>query len=398
MKLRRISYVIIPVCAIGFIFLASIFYFAPKLPATLSPQLVGQLTGNRAVSNSTPYDVKGTDLGIPVKYQGSIRFIFGDTFGGDWNTTNLAIDWRSNTMAISGNVANATSGIINGWVTYAAARYARELITSLKKDNVEITCIPTAALVENKSFYIYYMSVRHWGNPGQWTCNNASIAYSMDGVNFKKEANVSWAGTSLVMFGVVQNYLSPDSYVYLLGTKAGRFGSAYCLKVPESQVLNQSAYEYYIGNDSAGNPAWSGNVSLAVPVIAGPMGELSVMWDNYLQAFIVMYLNANLNAIILQTANAPWGPWRNTMTVLNGTTYPGLYGGFLSPDLVDSDGKVIYFVVSLWGHYNTFLFKMDLSPLKAQLSPFPLAVIVAGLSIITSEQFAIFAKKCDLPK
>jgi hypothetical protein len=154
------------------------------------------------------------------------------------------------------------------------------------------------------------------------------------------------------------------------------------LKVPESQVLNQSAYEYYIGNDHAGNPAWSGNISLAVPVISGPIGELSVMWDNYLQAFILMYLNVNLNAIVLQTANAPWGPWNKAITVVNGTTYPGLYGGFLSPDLVDSDGKVVYFVMSLWGVYNTFLFKMDLSPLNAQSALFSLPGMVAGLSII----------------
>jgi hypothetical protein len=393
MKSRRISYVIIAACAISLIVFASISYFAPKPPATLSPQLVGQLTGKKAISTSLPYDVKGTDLGIPVEYQGSIRFIFGDTFGGDWNTTNLAIDWRSNTMAISGNVANATSGIINGWVTNLASPYACELISSLKIDNVEMTCIPTAALVENHSFYVYYMSVRHWGNPGQWTCNNASIAYSKDGAKFTKEVNVTWAGTSLVMFGVVQNYLSPDSDVYFLGTKAGRFGSAYCLKVPGSQILNQSAYEYYMGNDHVGNPAWSENISLAVPVIAGPIGELSVMWDNYLQALVLMYLNVNVNAIMLQTANSPWGPWSNAITAVNGTKYPGLYGGFLSPDLVDSDGKVVYFVMSLWGAYNTFLFKMDLSPLKAQLAPFPLAGMVAALSIITSEQFAILPRK-----
>jgi hypothetical protein len=165
------------------------------------------------------------------------------------------------------------------------------------------------------------------------------------------------------------------------------------MKVPESQVLNQSAYEYYTGNDHAGNPLWSENVSLAAPVIAGPIGELSVMWDNYLQAFILMYLNVNLNAIMLQTANAPWGPWSNAITVVSGTKYPGLYGGFLSPDLVDSNGKVVYFVMSLWAAYNTFLFKVDLSPLDAQSPPFSLLGMVAGLSITTSGQSYILPRK-----
>jgi len=37
--------------------------------------------------------------------------------------------------------------------------------------------------------------------------------------------------------------------------------------------------------------------------------------------------------------------------------YPGLYGAFLSPRLQEDYGRVVYFVMSQWGPYNTFLMR-----------------------------------------
>ena len=347
----------------------------PSSPHILPHIMIAQLTGKGAINDSAAYDVKGTDLGIPVKYQGQMRFLFGDTFGGDftyWSNPNGNNDthWRSNTMAYSTDT-NASDGItIDGWVTNSSSGLARELIPSLKND-VEVTCIPTTAVTDGTNFYIYYMSVRHWGDPGKWDCNNASIAVSTDGETFTKVSNVTWAGGSPEnMFGLVQNTTAgglPAEDLYFLATPSGRFGNAYCVTVAKSQILNQSAYRYYLGTDLAGNLLWGRDPWSVQAVIPGPIGELSAMWDGYLQKFVVMYLESNLGMIVLRTADRPWGPWSAPIGIVDSTEYPGLYGGFLHPDLVDNGGQEVYFIMSIWGKYNTFVLRADLISLKGNL-------------------------------
>ncbi len=189
-----------------------IVFFLPyrSPPSILTHSRISQLTGKNALNDSTPYEVMGTDLGIVVKYQGQYRYIFGDTFGGDFTywgdpSGNKDTHWRSNVMACSTDT-NASDGItIDGWINNSVTSLARELIGS-QKDDIEVTCIPTTAFTDGGNFYIYYMSVSYWGDPGKWDCNNASIAVSTDGANFTKVSGVKWAGGSNHnMFGVVQN-------------------------------------------------------------------------------------------------------------------------------------------------------------------------------------------------
>ncbi len=362
-------------------------------PAILPHSRINQLTGKNAINDSTPYDVMGTDLGIVAKYQGQFRYIFGDTFGGDftyWGNPNGNKDthWRSNVMAYSTDT-DASDGItIDGWINNTVTSQAKELISS-QKDDIEVTCIPTTTFTDGVNFYIYYMSVSNWGDPGKWDCNNASIAVSTDGANFTKIPGVKWdGGSNQNMFGVVQNTsrggLSADD-VYLLATPSGRFGNAYCLKVAKSQILNQAAYRYFTGTTSDGAPTWGSNPSFAQAVIQSPIGELSAMWNEYLKKFVVMYLEPNWAMIVLSTADHPWGPWSYPVGIVDSKECPGLYGGFLHPDFVKNNGQEICFIMSLWGDYNTFVMKADLVSLHASLQQdtdnillFPAVILIAG--------------------
>ena len=338
-------------------------------PSILPHTRISQLTGNDAVTDSTSYDVKGTDLGIVVKYGTEFRYIFGDTFGGDWGNGNSDTHWRSNVMANSTDT-NAEDGIyINGWIDNGVTEFARELIGSQKVDNLEMTCIPTTAVTDGTNFYIYYMSVKHWGTAGKWECNNASIASSSNGANFTKVPSVKWeGGSNQVMFGVVQNTTGGGLAVndlYFLTTPAGRSGSAYCVKVVKSQILNQAAYQCFTNNASDGTPVWGSDPSLARAVIPGPVGELSAMWNPYLQKFIVMYTESHWNMIVIRIADHPWGPWSNPVGIVDSQEYPGRYGSFLHPDLVENNGRSVYFIMSIWSSYNTFVMKVDLSSLMS---------------------------------
>nr|MDO8088532.1 DUF4185 domain-containing protein [Candidatus Sigynarchaeum springense] len=375
MKLRKRSAAIVLVFIVAIV--PNVFMPAwfdentPRLPKTfIQHWMVVPLTGQYSLNDSRLADVMGTDLGIVVKYQGQYRFIFGDTFGGDYlphQPCNYC-DWRSNVMAYSNDSTFSDGIVINGWVTNGTPPNATELFGPVEKiDKVDLTMIPTAAMVDGSKFHIFYMDINHWGTAGVYYTNYGSIAYSDDGVHFTRATNVSWPGDSnFNMFGHVQDF-RPDSiatgWEYFLATPAGRYHAAYLLRVPRSKVLDQSAYQYFAGTDGAGSPAWSPSMCSARAVIERPVGELSVMWNEYLQRYVVMYIEHYTATIILRTAKNLWGPWSDAIGVVPFSEYPGLYGSFMHPDLVEDGGRIVYFVMSWWPFYNTYLMAANLTGL-----------------------------------
>ena len=330
----------------------------------LPHEMVCQLTGADALNDTRPADVFGTDLGIMVHRGVRMYFVFGDTFG--WGGLG-GLHWRSNTMAYTVDTNPADGVPLTDWIANASG-FAEELISSLKVDHVEMTCIPTAVYDSGVCLYVYYMSVKHWEDTGgNWTCNNASIAYSFDGSAFTKAANVSWPGNSnFIEFGVVYGGLDAplaDEYIYLLATGSGRYHDAYLARVPRTQLLDQSAYLYCTGLGVDGIPNWSPSMSEAEPIIEGAMGEMSVMWNSYLNKYVLMNLDNVRLAILLRTADAPWGPWSAPRIVVTAREYSGLYSPNVHPQWVEDSGRIVYFTMSLWSEYNVFLMKVDLTSL-----------------------------------
>jgi len=336
--------------------------FNPDPIASLPHQMHGQLTGEDATVDSTTFGVGGTDLGIIVKHGTEFFFFFGDTFSTDSMTEN----WRSNTLAISTDT-NPSDGIaLDDWILNPTTGLAKELISSLKIDNVEMTCIPTTAVSLNGILYVYYMSVRHWSSTGgMWTCNNASIAVSVDdGQNFSKMTNVSWDGDSnFILFSAVQPYDESDEYLYLLSTPSGRFGSCYLSRVSPAQILNISDYRYFSGLSSTNDTTWSSDTSDAEPIFSSPVGEVSVVWNDYLSKWTAFYTDNVAFSIVLQTADNIWGPWSEPVTIVSGTEYPSLYGSYVHPEYVEDNGEVVYFIMSIFSEYNTFVMSVNVSSL-----------------------------------
>ncbi|MCF2136686.1 MAG: DUF4185 domain-containing protein [Candidatus Thorarchaeota archaeon] len=358
------------VCLIAFmiVFAGVILYYYTHRPIHLNATVVSQLTGQDALNNTQTVDVNGTDLGIVFDHQGMLYYMFGDTFGCG---TGFALNWRSNTLAYSTDTDPSDGIMLKGWIIQPRSTYAKELIGSLKQDNVEMTSIPTAVYSDNHTIYVYYMSVKHWSSTGgMWTCNNASIAYSTDnGQNFVKAGNISWPGDSnFVQFGVAQGapsdqLISSGDYIYLLATGSGRFKGAYLMRAPRNALLNQLGYSYFAGLNSSGGPTWTSDMTQAQLVLQKPVGELSVMWNSYLNKWTVWYTNNVAFAITLRTADNLWGPWSDPVIVADAKTYPGLYGSYVHPSLVEKSGSVVYFIMSRWSVYNTFVMRVDLSPI-----------------------------------
>jgi D-arabinan endo alpha-(1,5)-arabinofuranosidase len=321
---------------------------------------VAVLTGAQSINETEArYQVKGTDLGIMwADGRGQILAAFGDTFGAGWAgiTSGFAnpttIDWRSNTLAHSTD-HNPADGMSFDFVTDRPS-HAKELLPSLKKDGVEMTKIPTGGINVGGRDYLGYMSIRSFTEPGHWITNYSGIAYSDDGGQTWKDASSAHRPNTRALDEKFQMpaYARQDGFVYVFGTPNGRFGDAYIARVPEQHLLDKSAYEYWTGT------AWQrGGSVIAAPIVTGPVGELSVRYDQVLRSWEMMYLDESRKEIVIRLAPRPTGPWGTPMPVATAREYPNLYGGFLNPD---STGRDIYFTMTQYDRYNVSMMHAEL--------------------------------------
>lgn len=324
---------------------------------------VAVLTGPGSINaTDTRYQVKATDLGIMwPDERGQTLIAFGDTFGNGWTGPGAAVgkpgalDWRSNTVARSSD-KNPADGLSFDDFVSDRPGHAKELLPSLKQDNVEISTIPTGGVNVGGRNYMAYMSVRNFGQPGHWTTNFSGIAYSDDhgehwvDVPSARRLNTPAFDDPFQM----TSFSTLDNYVYAFSTPNGRFGDARVARVPQDQVLNLGAYEYWTGKD------WTrGNPKAATPIVRGPVGEISVLYNHSLNSWMMMYLDESKHAIMLRLASKPTGPWSLPIPVATALQYPQLYGGFLYPG---SNGTDVYFTMTQFASYNVSLMRLALPP------------------------------------
>ncbi|MGH3698167.1 MAG: DUF4185 domain-containing protein [Pseudonocardiaceae bacterium] len=341
---------------------------APRGQASRVAGLTGAGSLNETAARA---GVKGTDLGIMwTDDRGQILTAFGDTFGAGWagpgsgveNPT--AIDWRSSTLARSTDHNPADGMFFDNFVTDRAG-HAKELLPSLKRDGVEVSKLPTGGVNVGGRNYLAYMSVRHFGQPGQWITNYGGIAYSDDGgqtwVTAPSTCRPNTPGVD-EKFQMIA-YARRDGVVYAFGTPPGRFGDAYLARVPEQRLLDTSAYEYWTGN------TWQrGSSVVAAPIVAGPVGELSVRYDQTLRSWEMMTMDQSRGVIVVRLAPQPTGPWGAPVPVATSREYPTLYGGFLHPDSTGSD---LYFTMTQYDRYNVSLMHATLPADAVRSAPTP---------------------------
>ncbi|MGQ0718765.1 MAG: DUF4185 domain-containing protein [Pseudonocardiales bacterium] len=338
-------------------------------PGQASP--VAVITGAESINETEArYKIKGTDLGIMwVDDRGQILAAFGDTFGAGWGGTSsgfgdpATIDWRSNTLARSSDRNPADGMSFNNFVTDRPG-HAKELLPSLKQNGVEMTKIPTGGVNIGGRDYMAYMSVRKFTTPGKWITNYSGVAYSDDGgQNWKDVPSTHRKNTDALdeKFQMIA-YARGDGFVYAFGTSNGRFGAAHLARVPERQLLDNSAYEYWTGKD------WQRDASAdAAAIVPGPVGELSVRYDETLNSWQMMTMDESRGEIVVRLAPQPTGPWGEPITVATSKDYPHLYGGFLNPD---SKGRDIYFTMTQYDKYNVSMMHATL-PADAVSSAHP---------------------------
>ncbi len=330
---------------------------APVAPPQVdSVRLVNQVTGHGSPNRTDMrWSVDGTDLGLMWETRpGQIAVVFGDTFGKGWQPTGAGTDqqdWRSNVIAYSTD-RDLSNGLVLDDFVQNRRCHAAEILDSRKIKNLEHTTIPTSGFAIGDRQYLTYMSVNHWSRiPGMWWTNLGGIAWSDDnGRTWTKSQWARWDN----LFGVgrfqVAAMVPHGDYVYMFGTPNGRLGVIGLARVPRDQVLNKSAYQYWVNGTWV--PADGANELLATPLVSGTASELSVRFDQSSAQWQMVYLDVVRQQIVLRTAAEPQGAWTEPVPLVSTEDYPTAYGGFIHPW---STGRDLYFTMSAWNSYNVYL-------------------------------------------
>lgn len=323
---------------------------------------IGQVSGAESPGDTTQYAVNFTDLGSMFEHNGKVWFVFGDTFGerDPGFTGGGGSLWRSNALGWTTDDDPSDGITIEGMIVDETST-GKELLESKKIDNDEMTVIPTHGFAANDAMYLHYMSVAHWAEPGEWEVNEAGLAKSTDeGQTWIKLDEPRWDGES----GFVQ--ISPYSVdengvdtLYVWGITHGRFGGVSLAKVPTSDVESADSWRYFTGADDDGEPQWGENPADAVLVLDDTVGELSVVWNDYLGNWLMTYL-AEGRGIVLREGLTPWGPWGDEQLLVGATEVPGPYAPYMLDRYTDDGGRVIYFTLSIWDPYNVFWYRAEL--------------------------------------
>ncbi len=332
---------------------------APRTAAPPPPRIgpvteVAKETGKHSINRTDKrWQVHGTDLGIMWESKpGEVAIAFGDTVGRNFHPPGgMGDDWRSNVLAFSTDTRLDDGMDIDRFVVDSRC-HAAEVLPSRKLDNIEVTVIPTSGFALGNRQFLSYMSIRTWNSlPGTMFTNHGGIAYSDDGgQTWTKDPYAQWDNIfGLAKFQVVAMVAHGD-FVYLFGTPNTRLGDVGLARVPKDQVLNKSAYQYWI--DGAWTPV--GDAGHAATVIQAPAGELSVRYNAERAVWQMTYLDTSRAAITLRESASPQGTWSEGAPLVSALQYPELYGGFMHPW---SRGDELYFMLSTWSDYNVYLMR-----------------------------------------
>ena len=307
-------------------------------------------------STHSRFNVGACDLGIVWEITpGYYGLFFGDTYGADFSPNFQypgpnGSAWRSNVLLFSDDTDLTDGMTISGAATDAGGN-AREICLSQHNTSGwgDFTSIPTAAVHAAGKEYVHYMNIRTWDG---WISNYSGLYRSSDkGQNWTRVQNVSFDWDS--NFGQCGFCAPGDGYVYIVGTRTGRDSKPKLARVREENIEVRSKYEFWNG------AAWLEDGEAYASVLFDDLaGELSIAWLPQFGKWVILYFNGPRYEISMRYSDDITGPWSGSISIARGAEYPQLYGSFIHP--LSREGNKLYFVMSMWLPYNTYLMSVDL--------------------------------------
>jgi hypothetical protein len=342
-------------------------------PTSLVDFVTGPNSPNRTLQR---FGISGTDLGIPWDNgdpaNRQVLMAFGDTFG---YCAMHGQQWRYNVLFRSqdhdlSHGIHVADGVPNNPYSGSpvwAPGLSKQVLNSIHKAGHETGIIPTSAISLGRTQYMNFMSIKNWGRDGEWTTNYSGIARSVDngqtwGVY---PGTIRLAAADTVpggrFFPGNENFQmgafmpGKDGYLYSFGTPPGRSGAAFLSRVQPGALPDLGKYQYWNGKGRGWVPV---DPSAATPIFPGPVGEMSAQYNDYLKQYLVLYTNGGNNDVIARTAPAPEGPWSPEQPLVSSFQMPGgIYAPMIHPW---SNGKDLYFNLSLWSAYDVMLMHTEL--------------------------------------
>jgi len=334
----------------------------PPLVVPKGLELIAPVTGEESPNRTgSRFSFLATDLGILWDDgDGGVFVAFGDTYGEGWEGPGAGArtaDHRRNVLARSTG-GDLSGGLSLDEVIEDVPGHAAEILPADPRRRLESTVIPTAGIAVDGVQYIHYMSVKLWGVPGGWRTNYGGIARSRDGgMTWHKDRDAHWRNSLLgrhrFQMGAFTRDPGDPDWIYLFGTRNGRFGPVYLARVEPARIADPHRYRFWTG------AGWHHWWRRARPVAPGPAGELSVAFHSGLGLWLMVHLEDKAGRIVLRAAREVTGPWSDGQALVSGQDYPALYGGYLHPGALHGDE--IYFTMSQWGPYNVYLMRASLA-------------------------------------
>lgn len=225
---------------------------------------------------------------------------------------------------------------------------------------------PTGMLCVNGTLYLAFQNLeKHVFN----ATPVASIAQSADhGVTWTWDAETPMFSESIFTTIFFLDYgrnsvHAIDSYVYAYGfDQSWRSQQQLFLgRVPNTQVMTRSCWQFYGGTDSSGNPTWTSDIHAKAPVLEDTcplyaqtfgdfpnghraLGQGGVTYNAPLKRYI--FSSWSHTAHLFYESPTPSGPWSLFFLHDFGSAQPGqnrgMYGTNIPSKFISADGKLMY--------------------------------------------------------
>mgnify|MGYP002521108901 FL=1 len=311
--------------------------------------------------------IGSTDLGIAIDSKDKMLFLYGDSFSGTDCNKGM---WNSNFVASSKNVDFANNIIFDDIACYPngvvkpmiqGQHDKNDELNLDYRNNKEVTKIPTGGIRLGDDIYVFYMSVRYWGKPGEWfvTKNELLKAKYYELNNFKKVKDFRFDNIKNEQFGQIYPFFNKDdeNHIYFLAIPGGRFSNTALLRVKKEDFENIEKYEVLLKNKTFELIKTAKREDYFFIVNKNNSSEQSIVYNSYLKKWVIS--NLNEKGICFLLSDNLFDEFKEEVLVLDFESFPLLYGGFINERMTDNDGKRMYMQVSQWSPiYNTSLFEI----------------------------------------
>ncbi len=391
-----------------------------------SVELKGAIIGTNIQYDTTKFDIGGADLGEQIAAVDSkgkkVYMLFGDTFSNE----DLTGNWRSGVVGLSRDFDLSDGLKIVKFYTAKGFDANSPAISPLYSPHLfnptsEASKIFTGGIQVGNYIYLFYVSRNELNKPYLLTKHNycgvvkANLSSNPtftrvwdltwidhisgkgkdgngpDVLTLKKLVNMDVNGKIPQEDGTFKYFsefndsigvkekinfkshygfdfttIAPvdgkDGYIYIFGNGGYRSTGLKVGRVKKENFEKFSSYEYFTGFDSNKNPLWSSDIKKAVYLINDPSSSTSVTYDQYIDRWVMTYLDVTRKAIVLRMSDKLVGKYSDPIVLIDQKKLSTVYGGYTNEHWIDKDG--FYFTYSRWHRekniYKTYLGRVNL--------------------------------------